>query len=206
MIVSPRLRSTERYAATRPRARRPAEVGLTDIARQRRETAHEPLRPYPASQDLKTLVTTGQQVAQPPPRCYGCSYGRPGQDGRLVSYRKGFTLKGFAFQRRKLVSLSVAALAIGASYGFTANAVAATSGTLNGAGAALVAPLEAEWAAGFNSRTGNTVNYNAVGSGTGITDISHGLVDFGASDAPLTSSQASGCANCIQIPWALSAT
>jgi phosphate transport system substrate-binding protein len=102
--------------------------------------------------------------------------------------------------------LSVAALAIGASYGFTANAVAATSGTLNGAGSTLVAPLEAEWAAGFNSRTGNTVNYNAVGSGTGITDISHGLVDFGASDAPLNTSQAAGCSNCIQIPWALSAT
>ena len=114
-------------------------------------------------------------------------------------------MKGFAFQRRKVVPLAVAALALSASTGLTATAVAAT-GTLNGAGSTLVAPLEAEWASGFNSRTGNTVNYQAVGSGTGISDISKGVVDFGASDAPLSSTQAAGCANCIQMPWALSAT
>jgi phosphate transport system substrate-binding protein len=114
-------------------------------------------------------------------------------------------LKGFAFQPRKLVPLSAAVLAIGASAGFTSSAVAA-SGTLNGAGSTLVAPLEAEWASAYDSKTGNTVNYNAVGSGTGIADISAGTVDFGASDAPLSPSQAAGCHNCIQIPWALSAT
>jgi phosphate transport system substrate-binding protein len=115
-------------------------------------------------------------------------------------------LKGFAFRRTKLASLSAVGLALGASVGFTANAVADTPGTLNGAGSTLVAPLEAEWAQGFDSKTGNTVNYNAVGSGTGIADISAGTVDFGASDAPLNPTQAAACANCIQIPWALSAT
>jgi phosphate transport system substrate-binding protein len=116
-------------------------------------------------------------------------------------------LKGFAFQRRKLVSASAAVLAIGASAGFISTAAAsAASGTLNGAGSTLVAPLEAEWASAFNSKTGNTVNYNPVGSGTGIADISSGTVDFGASDAPLSPSQAAGCHSCIQIPWALSAT
>jgi phosphate transport system substrate-binding protein len=116
-------------------------------------------------------------------------------------------LKGFAFQRRKLVSVSAAVLAVGASTGFISTAVAsAASGTLNGAGSTLVAPLEAEWASAFNSKTGNTVNYNPVGSGTGIADISAGTVDFGASDAPLSASQAQGCHSCIQIPWALSAT
>lgn len=101
--------------------------------------------------------------------------------------------------------LTVAALAVGAFSGLTSNAMAA-SGTLNGAGSTLVAPLEAEWASAFDSKTGNTVNYNAVGSGTGIADISAGTVDFGASDAPLTPAQQAGCHNCIQIPWALSAT
>jgi phosphate transport system substrate-binding protein len=116
-------------------------------------------------------------------------------------------LKGFAFQRRKLVSLSAAVLAVGASTGFISTAGAsADSGTLNGAGSTLVAPLEAEWASAFDSKTGNTVNYNAVGSGTGIADISAGTVDFGASDAPLSPTQAAGCHSCIQIPWALSAT
>jgi phosphate transport system substrate-binding protein len=116
-------------------------------------------------------------------------------------------LKGFAFQRRKLVSVSAAVLAVGASTGFISTAVASAAGsTLNGAGSTLVAPLEAEWAAAFNSKTGNTVNYNPVGSGTGIAQISGGQVDFGASDAPLSPTQAAGCHNCIQIPWALSAT
>jgi phosphate transport system substrate-binding protein len=116
-------------------------------------------------------------------------------------------LKGFAFHRRKLASASAAVLAVGASAGFISTAAAsATSGTLNGAGSTLVAPLEAEWASAFNSKTGNTVNYNPVGSGTGIADISSGTVDFGASDAPLSASQAAGCHTCIQIPWALSAT
>jgi phosphate transport system substrate-binding protein len=86
--------------------------------------------------------------------------------------------------------------------GVTASAMAAS---LSGAGSTLVAPLEAKWAAGFAS-TGNSVNYSAVGSGTGITDITDNLVDFGASDAPLTPAQQSGCPTCVQIPWALSAT
>lgn len=116
-------------------------------------------------------------------------------------------MKGFAFQRRKLASVSAAVLAVGASAGFISTAAAsAASGTLNGAGSTLVAPLEAEWAAAFNSKTGNTVNYNPVGSGTGIADITARTVDFGASDAPLSSSQASSCNGCVQIPWALSAT
>jgi phosphate transport system substrate-binding protein len=104
-----------------------------------------------------------------------------------------------------MASLTAAALAVGASAGFTAGAGAATT-ALNGAGSTLVAPLEAEWASDFAGQTGITVNYNAVGSGTGITDISQGTVDFGASDAPLSSTQAAGCHGCVQIPWALSAT
>jgi phosphate transport system substrate-binding protein len=78
------------------------------------------------------------------------------------------------------------------------------AGSLSGAGSSLVAPLEAAWATGFASTA--TVTYAAVGSGTGITDISNRLVDFGASDAPLTSSQAAACNGCYMIPWGLSAT
>lgn len=85
-------------------------------------------------------------------------------------------------------------------------ATALASGALTGAGSTLVAPLEAEWAQGWESANpGDTVTYSAVGSGTGISDITQRLVDFGASDAPMTSSQYSAC-GCHQIPWALSAT
>jgi phosphate transport system substrate-binding protein len=131
--------------------------------------------------------------------------GPAGPPERIVSYRKGFILKGFAFQRRKLVGLTAAVLVTAASAGLTTNALATTT-ALTGAGSTLVAPLEAEWASGFASQSGITVTYNAVGSGTGIADISQGIVDFGASDAPLSTTQAAGCANCIQIPWALAAT
>jgi len=105
---------------------------------------------------------------------------------------------------KRLVCLTVAALVGMAGTALTGTALAA--GTLSGAGSTLVAPLEAEWAQGFLARDGVTVNYDAVGSGTGIADISSRLVDFGASDAPLTPAQAAGCHGCVQIPWALSAT
>ena len=82
----------------------------------------------------------------------------------------------------------------------------ASAYTLTGAGSTLIAPLEAYWAQNFEQRYGDKVTYSAVGSGTGITDITNRLVDFGASDAPLTPSQAASCNNCVQIPWALTAT
>jgi phosphate transport system substrate-binding protein len=107
-----------------------------------------------------------------------------------------------------LISLAATAIAVGAPAGFTSltSQAAAAGGTLNGAGSTLVAPLEASWASAFKARTGNTVNYQAVGSGTGIADITSRSVDFGASDAPLTSSQAGACKGCVMIPWALTAT
>jgi phosphate transport system substrate-binding protein len=82
---------------------------------------------------------------------------------------------------------------------------ALASATLNGAGSTLVAPLLANWKSGFESATGTKVEYNPVGSGEGIKLAIAKTVDFGASDAPMTSEQASEC-GCVTIPWALSAT
>jgi phosphate transport system substrate-binding protein len=88
---------------------------------------------------------------------------------------------------------------------FGVSAAAASAATLTGAGSTLVAPIEAEWATAWGNQTGNAVNYAPVGSGTGEKDIASGLVDFGASDAPL--SVYSGVpGNLVQIPWALTAT
>ena len=50
------------------------------------------------------------------------------------------------------------------------------------------------------------MQYSPVGSGAGIAAITNRQVDFGASDAPLTPDQQTACKNCVQIPWALSAT
>src|SRR5208283_5723879 len=60
---------------------------------------------------------------------------------------------------------------------------------LNGAGGTFPAPLYTKWFAEYASLTGVQVNYQAVGSGAGITAITNGTVDFGASDAILTNGQ-----------------
>lgn len=97
-----------------------------------------------------------------------------------------------------IAAFSVAAIAV-------SPAVAAAE-SITGAGSTLVAPLEAQWAAGFQASSGNQVIYGAVGSGAGIAQITARTVDFGASDAPLTPAQAAACNACVQIPWGLTAT
>ncbi len=62
--------------------------------------------------------------------------------------------------------------------------------TLNGAGGTLVYPLMTVWEGAYGSVEPQIpVNYNPVGSGTGITDFTKQLVDFGESDAPMTAAQ-----------------
>lgn len=78
--------------------------------------------------------------------------------------------------------------------------------TLNGAGSSLIAPAVAVWGRAYAKAAGVEINYSSVGSGAGIAAITAKTVDFGASDAPLTPDQASACGDCVQIPWALSAT
>jgi phosphate transport system substrate-binding protein len=82
----------------------------------------------------------------------------------------------------------------------------ASAFSLTGAGSTLLAPLESKWAEDFQHRYSDTVTYASVGSGAGIAQVSARTVDFGASDAPLTPTQAEKCKECIQIPWALTAT
>jgi len=77
---------------------------------------------------------------------------------------------------------------------------------LQGAGSSLVAPALAIWQPLYSQARGVVVNYASVGSGAGIAAITSRTVDFGASDAPLTPDQATACNNCVQIPWALTAT
>jgi phosphate transport system substrate-binding protein len=75
--------------------------------------------------------------------------------------------------------------------------------TLVGAGSTLVAPLVGLWQPVYLKQAGVTVTYGAIGSGGGIESITGRTVDFGASDAPLSSAQASACNGCLEIPWAL---
>lgn len=107
---------------------------------------------------------------------------------------------------KRFARLTCTALLAGFVVFGLSTAVASAASTLQGAGSTLIAPLEAEWAAAWDSATGNTVTYNSVGSGTGYKDIANGLVDFGASDAPLSAYSSPPCNSCVQIPWGLTAT
>ncbi len=80
------------------------------------------------------------------------------------------------------------------------------SKVLTGAGSTLVYPLVSQWEPDYATKAGVTITYGAIGSGGGIDSITSRSVDFGASDAPLTTDQATACKSCVQIPWALGAT
>ncbi len=56
---------------------------------------------------------------------------------------------------------------------------------INGAGASFPAPLYYGWAYDYRKDTKNRVNYQSIGSGGGIKQITKRVVDFGASDKPL---------------------
>ncbi|HSB33272.1 MAG TPA: phosphate ABC transporter substrate-binding protein PstS [Nitrospirota bacterium] len=56
---------------------------------------------------------------------------------------------------------------------------------LNGAGATFPYPVYSAWAHEYSKVTGMKLNYQSIGSGGGIKQISERTVDFGASDKPL---------------------
>lgn len=99
-----------------------------------------------------------------------------------------------------LAVLVTAALVVA---GLAGSASAGQKGTITGAGSTFVQPLVAAWTQHYGA---STIAYSGIGSGGGIAAISARTVDFGASDAPLTSDQFSSCKGCVQIPWAFSAT
>ncbi len=58
--------------------------------------------------------------------------------------------------------------------------------TITGAGATFPYPIYAKWAEAYKAKTGVSMNYQSIGSGGGIKQITAKTVDFGASDMPLT--------------------
>jgi phosphate transport system substrate-binding protein len=85
------------------------------------------------------------------------------------------------------VSLALGLAACGSSSsssssGGSTTSSSSSSGTISGAGSTFAAPVYEQWA---SAQSGLTVNYQAVGSGAGITSLGAKTVDFGASDPPL---------------------
>jgi phosphate transport system substrate-binding protein len=57
------------------------------------------------------------------------------------------------------------------------------------AGATFPYPIYSKWFSEFKSEKGVEINYQSVGSGGGISQLTQGTVDFGASDRPVTDAE-----------------
>jgi len=60
---------------------------------------------------------------------------------------------------------------------------------LNGAGATFPYPIYSKWFSDYATATGVKINYQSIGSGGGIRQLTEGTVDFGASDAPMSDAE-----------------
>ncbi len=84
--------------------------------------------------------------------------------------------------KRVFIQLS-AGLVLGAA-AFSAHAT-----DITGAGATFPFPIYAKWAADYKAVSGNAVNYQSIGSGGGVQQITAKTVDFGATDDPMSGEQ-----------------
>jgi len=107
--------------------------------------------------------------------------------------------------------LAVGLAACGSSSSSSSSSASSTpasggSGTVSGAGSTFAAPVYEQWA---SAQSGLTINYQAVGSGAGITSLESKTVDFGASDPPLKPEDEEAIAKngspAVQIPMFLGA-
>ena len=72
-----------------------------------------------------------------------------------------------------------------------AGAQASSGADLTGAGATFPYPIYSKWFDAYAAKTGVKINYQSIGSGGGVRQISEQTVDFGASDAPMTDEELS---------------
>lgn len=79
------------------------------------------------------------------------------------------------------------------------SSVPAMAGDFTGAGATFPAPVYTAWAAEYKTKTGNALNYQGIGSGGGVNQITNRTVDFGASDAPVADAKLAD-AKLLQFP------
>lgn len=112
--------------------------------------------------------------------------------------------------RTTTCALSAAALLalLGAGCGKQSTDQGATSGgttasagaEMNGAGATFPEPLYQKWFQEYKDKTGVAINYQAIGSGGGIKNITAKAVDFGASDAPMNDAEMKAAPGILHVP------
>jgi len=121
---------------------------------------------------------------------------------------------------RTLLALSFLTLAVGCSKSdgsggdaplpgskkSDASAAAGGKVMLTGAGATFPYPLYTKWIAEYTkANPGIQLNYQSIGSGGGIRQITERTVDFGASDAPMSEEQLAKAPGMLHIPTCLGA-
>ncbi len=85
-------------------------------------------------------------------------------------------------------------------------AVAADKLSITGAGATFPAPLYSKWFSDYNKAHREVqINYQAIGSGGGIKQITEKTVDFGASDAPMSDEEMKKAQGIQHLPTVMGA-
>lgn len=101
--------------------------------------------------------------------------------------------------------LAVAAvlIAVAALSGWFSPAAQPT--TLLGAGATFPYPLISKWSSVYANDTGVRVNYQAIGSGGGVSQITAKTIDFAGSDAPLSPTERAAAPGLVHVPETIGA-
>ena len=99
--------------------------------------------------------------------------------------------------KKTLIAVSLLVLALGT----------AQAQKLTGAGATFPYPIYSKWFSEYSAaHPGVEVNYQSIGSGGGISQVTKGVVDFGASDMPMTDAALSASSvKLVHIPTVLGA-
>src|SRR6516165_7250611 len=80
--------------------------------------------------------------------------------------------------------------AISATLTLTGASLVAQNIRINGAGATFPYPIYSKWFSEYNKQHSNVeINYQSIGSGGGIQQVTKQTVFFGATDGPMTAEQ-----------------
>src|SRR4051812_40086036 len=91
-------------------------------------------------------------------------------------------LRSKAMKRKVISVLALSAVTV----------LSAAAQSINAAGATFPAPIYQKWFGDYKKAHPDVqINYQPIGSGGGIKQLTEGTVDFGASDMPMTDEQIS---------------
>ena len=83
---------------------------------------------------------------------------------------------------KRILGLTIALAALAAA--------AAAALSVTGAGATFPYPMYSKWFSDYHKIHGDVeINYQSIGSGGGIKQVTEGTVDFGATDGPMNDTQ-----------------